>query len=123
MRIVWLCVAILFALCHVPTASAESVVVKYRGLVPLDTFQCPALKSSSLVTRLCYDAKPRYLVVSLNGTYYHYCAVEPETFQAWIAAPSLGTFYNQRMKGSQRYDCRLHEVPQYREPKDGHGTR
>jgi hypothetical protein len=113
MRNLCLGVAIATLVLSASPALAESVAVKYRGPVPLDTFKCPVLKPSSLVQRLCYDPEPRYLVVSLNGTYYHYCAVEPETFQAWLSAPSLGQFYNQRMKGSPRYDCRLQPVPQY----------
>ena len=35
-------------------------------------------EASSLVTRLCYDRKPQYLLVSLKGVYYHYCEVEPQ---------------------------------------------
>lgn len=38
------------------SAAAESVNVKYRGDVPLDTFQCATIDRSSLVERVCYDA-------------------------------------------------------------------
>ena len=37
-------------------AAAETVTVKYRGPVPLDTFQCATIDRSSLVERVCYDA-------------------------------------------------------------------
>ena len=93
-------------------ARAETVDVKYRGGVPLDAFECPALKPSSLVNRLCYDPDTDYLIVQLRQTYYHYCAVEPETFDAWQRALSLGRFYNQKIKG-RGYDCRDHPVPEY----------
>jgi hypothetical protein len=38
------------------SALAESVTVKYRGPVPLDTFQCAAVGRSSFIERVCYDA-------------------------------------------------------------------
>ena len=44
--------------------TAESVFVKYRGEVPLDSFDCPALKDSSLVKRICYDNVKSYVSVS-----------------------------------------------------------
>ncbi len=48
-----LCAAISIA------AAAETVTVKYRGPVPLDTFQCATIDRSSLVERVCYDAAGR----------------------------------------------------------------
>ena len=92
--------------------AAESVFVKYRGEVPLDNFECPALKVSSLVKRICYDYDNSYLTVLLNKTYYHYCEVESELMESWISAPSLGRFYGSRVRGAN-YDCRGMQVPQY----------
>lgn len=97
-------------------AIAETVNVKYRGPVPLDTFDCPALKRSSVVKRICYDAAKSYLIVKLRSTYYHYCSVQPSLFKKWVQAPSLGRFYNQQVKVSSnggRYDCRTKPVPKY----------
>ena len=48
-------------------AAAETVSVKYRGPVPLDTFQCATIDRSSLVKRVCYDAAQRYMVILLKG--------------------------------------------------------
>jgi hypothetical protein len=93
------------------TVLAETVVVKYRRPVDLSHFSCPATKSSSLVQRLCYDAREKYLLVSLNGVYYHYCGVPQHLVTAWQAADSLGRFYNAEVKGS--YDCRSGHVPSY----------
>ena len=91
-------------------AHAETVDVKYRGPVSLDNFFCPALKSSSFVNRICYDEARKYLVVQLRSTYYHYCAMEPEKVAQWVAASSLGSFYNREIKGGP-YDCRDQGLP------------
>jgi|ERR1039458_7573548 hypothetical protein len=93
------------------TATAETVIVKYRGPVELSHFDCQYVSRSSVVKRLCYDSHERYVVVNLTGTYYHYCEVPPTTVTAWKQAPSMGTFYNSEIKG--RFDCRNSQVPAY----------
>ena len=93
-----LCFVFLSALAY-----AESVYVKYRGVVNLDRFRC-AWVSSSFVDRICYQDEEQYLLVSLKGTYYHYCGVPEALFSSWLLAPSKGRFYNAYVKG--RYDCR-----------------
>jgi len=64
-----------------------------------------------LVERLCYDAKERYVIVKLTGTYYHYCEVPGEVVSAWRGASSMGKFFNARIKGN--FDCRVNRVPPY----------
>ena len=91
--------------------SAETVHVKYRGLVDLSSFDCAWIERSSLVKRLCYDAKERYVVVNLSGTYYHYCEVPRNVVVAWRTADSMGRFYNANMKGN--FGCRVLHVPSY----------
>jgi len=93
------------------TRSTETVSVQYRGQVALASFECDAFSRSSLVRRLCYDAQEEYLLVSLNGTYYHYCEVPRAVATAWKNAQSLGQFYNQQVKG--RFDCRVYRMPSY----------
>lgn len=93
----------------VEVASAETVQVKYRGLVDLAPFECDDVSRSSLVTRLCYDARNKYVVVGLQGVYYHYCIVPASTVAAWRAAPSMGRFFNQSIKGN--FGCRPSGVP------------
>lgn len=56
-------------------AAAETVAVKYRGPVPLDTFQCASIHRSSFIERVCYDGAQQYMVLLLKGTYYHYCEI------------------------------------------------
>lgn len=93
-------------------ATAETVDVKYRGRVDLAPFDCEWIARSSLVKRLCYDSRERYAIVSLTGTYYHYCEVPPSVIGAWRKAESMGRFFNQNVKGN--FDCRINRVPDYR---------
>jgi hypothetical protein len=89
----------------------ETVYVKYRGQVDLSPFACEWVERSSLVRRLCYDAKEKYVVVNLTGTYYHYCEVPPAIVTAWRSAESMGRFYNASIKG--HFDCRVLRLPSY----------
>ena len=84
----------------VPAWAGEVVHVKYRGSVDLAPFMCGWTPRSSVVKRLCYDAKERYVVVNLTGTYYHYCEVPASTVSSWRTAESLGKFFNSRIKGN-----------------------
>jgi hypothetical protein len=93
-------------------AHAETVNVKYRGPVNLAPFQCESVSRSSLVTRVCYDRKEQYMVIGLQGTYYHYCEIDPGTVNALRGAESMGRFYNANIKG--RFDCRTRRVPAYK---------
>ncbi len=93
-------------------ALAETVNVKYRGPVDLAPFQCESINRSSLVTRVCYDRKEQYMVIGLQGTYYHYCEIDPGTVAALRGAESMGRFYNSNIKG--RFDCRTQRVPAYK---------
>ena len=49
------------------------------------------------------------MLVSLNGTYYHYCDIDDETVDAFEAAPSMGRFFKALIKG--HFDCRIGHVP------------
>lgn len=113
LRIIAWCIA-LAAL--IPSVHAETVTVKYRGDVPLDTFQCQQIDRSSFVKRVCYDAAQQYMIISLNGTYYHYCEIDQGTVEGLLAAPSLGKYFNANIKGTGLdgpFDCRTHKVPEY----------
>ena len=94
------------------TAQAETVNVKYRGPVDLAPFQCESVSRSSLVTRVCYDRKEQYMVIGLQGTYYHYCEIDPGTVAALRGAESMGRYFNANIKG--RFDCRTHRIPAYK---------
>lgn len=97
-------------------ARTETVDVKYRGSVDLKTFECRDTSRSSFIQRVCYDKTQSYMIINLKGTHYHYCELPPATFGALLAAQSMGTFYNQNIKGTGKdgpYDCRTHRVPTY----------
>jgi hypothetical protein len=97
-------------------ASAETVNVIYRGPVSLEPFACTDTPRSSFIRRICYDKGQSYMLINLRGTYYHYCELPTATFGAFLTAPSMGQFYDQRIKGiggDGPFDCRTHRVPTY----------
>jgi hypothetical protein len=91
---------------------AETVHVKYRGPVDLSHFECDWIARSSVVKRLCYDPREKYVIVNLTGTYYHYCEVPSNVVAAWRSADSMGRYFNAYVKG--RFDCRIFRVPAYK---------
>jgi hypothetical protein len=99
-----------YAWCAGPSlARAESVYVKYRGEVDLKSFDCKDITRSSLINRVCYDEANEYMLVSLNGTYYHYCAIDGATVSALLAADSMGRFYKLALRAiliAERTECR-----------------
>jgi hypothetical protein len=90
---------------------SEIVKVKYRGAVNLKYFNCDDTPRSSFIRRVCYDHSNEYMVISLNGTYYHYCEIDSGTVSSLLDAESMGRYFNQNIKG--RFDCRKHRVPAY----------
>lgn len=104
-----------FSLLLTTLALGEVISVKYRGPVDLNhpraRFKCEEIARSSLVRRVCYESPSRYMIINLNGTYYHYCGIDKETVASLLAAGSMGRYYNQVVKG--RFDCRVNPVPDY----------
>jgi hypothetical protein len=97
-------------------ASSETVDVKYRGVVDLKPFACTDTPRSSFIQRVCYDTAQSYMLINLRGTYYHYCELPAGVFDAFVTSPSMGQFYNQKIKGSGAdgpFDCRTHRAPTY----------
>lgn len=96
-------------------ARAETVDVKYRGLVDLKPFTCTDTKSS-FVNRVCYDKANAYMLILLKSTWYHYCEIDAGTVAALISAESVGRYFNTNVKGAGKdgpFDCRTHRVPKY----------
>ena len=52
----------------------------------LAPFDCTDIFRSSFVRRICYHRVHSYMLINLDGTYYHYCAIDGET----AARPSIG---------------------------------
>ena len=92
-------------------AVAETVYVKYRGSVDLAPFTCETVTRSSLVRRVCYDRRNAYMIISLQGTYYHYCEIDVRTVSQLLGADSMGRYYLNNIKGN--FDCRTRRVPAY----------
>jgi KTSC domain len=90
---------------------SESVQVKYRGEVNLRPFACTDIEHSSFIKRVCYDRPNEYMLISLNGIYYHYCEIDQAAVDGLLSAESKGRYYNSTIKG--RFDCRTHRVPKY----------
>jgi KTSC domain len=86
-----------------PTKARELVQVQYFGPVDLAPMVCKWTPESTFINRLCFDAEREYAVVSLNGTYYHYCGIPPEVIHGWYESASLGRYYNVIIKG--RFPC------------------
>lgn len=95
------------------TNNQKLITVKYYGTVDVNNgnFQELELKPSSLVYEMYYDANNKYLLVSLKGTYYHYCSIPSRVIDDWTSSSSLGRYYNSRIRGN--YSCKNKSVPQY----------
>jgi hypothetical protein len=97
-------------------AEAETIDVKYYGKLDLATFACTDVSRSSFINRACYDKAKRFMVVQLKTVYYPYCEMPAGTYDAFLAAPSMGKYYNANIKGTGQdgpFDCRTHPVPKY----------
>jgi KTSC domain len=77
----------------------------------LAPFSCTNVERSSFIKRVCYDKANQYMLISLNGTYYHYRAIDAGTVASLMSADSMGRYYNAAIKS--RFDCRLNRVPNY----------
>jgi KTSC domain len=91
------------------TVASETVNVKYSGPVNLAVHM--PIARSSFIQRVCYDASNSYMLINLNGTWYHYCEIGPGMVSSLLAAESMGRFYNVSIKGN--FDCWTHRVPDY----------
>ncbi|WP_441252566.1 KTSC domain-containing protein [Tardiphaga sp. 71_E8_N1_1] len=95
---------------------AETVDVKYRGDVNLTPFRCTDTPRSSFVERVCYDRLNEYMIIRLKSVYYHYCEMPEAAFNAFLAASSMGQYFNANIKGTGKdgpFDCRTHRAPNY----------
>jgi hypothetical protein len=96
-------------------ADAETVDVDRRGAVDLAPFACQDVTRSSLVSRVCYDAANRVMIVQANAAWSQYCDVAEAVRDEFLNAPSMGQYYRANIKGSEagQYECELHRAPKY----------
>jgi hypothetical protein len=83
----------------VPVGS-ETIDVSGHGVIDLETFECRDITRSSIVQRVCYDRAQRHLIVAVKAAYDQYCELPAQTFDALMAAPSMGQFFNQNIRGA-----------------------
>lgn len=104
------CISILLYLGN--PAIAESVSVKGRGMVDLAPFKCQNHTQSGFITRVCYDARSRYMLIGFeDGTYRQYCRVDVGIADGLVSAPSKGKFYSTRIRPNTKtgpFDCGTH---------------
>ena len=89
---------------------SETIDVRDRGAVDLAPFECRDITRSSLIQRVCYDQARRYLVVAIRGSYDFYCELPPQTYDGFMAAPSMGQFFKENIRPrGDRYGCGLQQ--------------
>jgi len=93
------------------TRTDTTVYVKYRGPLNLAPFSCHSITRSSFVRNICFDDHNNYMLIDLDGSWYHYCDIQKDTVNLLLSAESIGHFYNTSIKG--RFDCRTGHVPAY----------
>ena len=87
---------------------SETVDVHGRGAVDLATYECRDTPRSTLIQRACYDSAQASMIVSVKGAYVQYCDLPPATFDALMAARSMGQFFRRNFSGDGsggRYGC------------------
>lgn len=85
-------------------SKGQTVTVTNVGPMDLSTFECKAVDRSSFIGRACYDMNRDMLVVLVSGTYYAYCNVEVDSAMDFVAAPSMGRYFNANFRN--RKECR-----------------
>ncbi|AND90085.1 KTSC domain-containing protein [Bradyrhizobium diazoefficiens] len=102
--------ALAILLAQLAAAPVVSETVETGGHRPVDlaTFECRDITRSTVLQRVCYDRAQQDLIVAINGAYDRYCGVDPETVDSLLGAPSMGQFFNRKIRreaAGSRYDC------------------
>ena len=63
-------------------AYAESVNVSIAAWSILHRSPVRTITRSSFIDRVCYDGRNAYMLIELNGTWYHYCEIDGIPFRA-----------------------------------------
>lgn len=85
-------------------ARAESVEAAYFGRIDLTLYSCRNVTRSSFIQRVCHNRITGSLLMNLRGTYYLYCGVPGRVVEEMLDAPSMGSYYNNVIKGPYRCD-------------------
>ncbi len=95
-------------------ARTNYVNVKYRDTtvdIAAPYFEYLDTTGSSFIRGTWYDQGNKYMVINLDGEFYHYCGMPSSVWSNFKRAESFGRFYQQNIK--DKYDCRQGYVPGY----------
>jgi hypothetical protein len=81
---------------------AESVMVAGRGEVNLAGFDCILIGRSARVTRVCHHADRDIAIAEIGGRHVAFCDISRAVVDAWLAAPSMGSFHAVLLDGPHR---------------------
>lgn len=98
-------IAAILALLWTAPVMPETVDVPGRGLVDLAPFVCADTPRSTVVQRVCYDEEHGHLLVNIGGDYSEYCSLPAATFEAFLAAPSMGQFFRRSVAAVTLFAC------------------
>jgi len=86
-------------------ANADVVEVADIGRVDLAPYVCTDITRSTMISRACYDDARRVAVIEVRARYRQLCDMPKMTFNALLAAPSIGQFYLKHIRGEYRFAC------------------
>lgn len=96
-------------------SAANFVQVKYRD-TPVNLsdpkFEKLDTPKSTFIQGAWYDSTNHYMLINLNGSYYHYCGVPVVTWISFKKADSFGSAYSKIFKTGD-FDCRIISPPEY----------
>ena len=98
-------IAAILALLSTTPVITETVQVRGRGPIELESYACTDTPRSTIVQRVCYDEARSHLLVSSGGTYSEYCGLSASTFEAFVIASSMGHFFRQRIASVAQFSC------------------
>ena len=90
------------------SVSDQRVVLTDRGKVDLARYECQNDTGSGFITRVCYDAGNRHLVIGFqDGSYRQFCRVDTGTANGLLSAQYIGQFYSTRIRTGKNgpFDC------------------
>jgi len=71
------------------------------ALPSLANAECVQTSQSSWISEICYNGST--VTATMSGSPYTFCGISRSLFEQWVTAPSVGSFYNARIKG--KYSC------------------
>lgn len=91
---------------------SKYIYIKHRWYLDIDSSRFIWwYVADNTVRELYYDSKNRYMIINLDGTYYHYCKV-PRDSRNWIYNSSnIYNYYENNFY--HNFDCRKWWIPLY----------